>query len=256
MGFGLMEKSSSLSQLPRPDSASRLKERFGYGPKEPKVIDISARRDVIKGEFELFKEYEVTSKVFVHSAQDPSSPVITQLSAGSRVTVHCIGNGGRLKVSNTLGTVQGWVSSASLGKRASRNTDDNKDITRSNSLTSLFSNTSNTSRLSRASRAVSQAVSSSLTRRHCNKDLGLELIKHPKIGETVLAEGKVIVREEESMHSAKIMTLRGGCQFKILDYGTMNPNRLKVLVEGKIGWVSVLDKNLHEPLFGKRPESY
>lgn len=271
MGFGVMEKSSSLSQLTKNDSVSRLKERFGHGSKEPKVVDLSIRQDVVKCDFELHKEYEVTSQLLVHSTDDLSSSVVHELSSGSRVIVLCIKNDGRLKISNTLGTVQGWVPSVSCGKCMLRKTDNAKDREtwnsgmRSNSLTSFFSNSSSTSRLSRASRAVS----SSLTRlrgkkdlgldlpKHPKKDLGaLDLIKHPNIGDTVEAEGKVIVREEESMSSVKIMTLRGGSQLRILDYGKSNPNRLKVSVEGTVGWVSILDKNLHEPLFGKRPHSY
>lgn len=257
MGFGIMEKSNSLAKLTKGDSLSQLKERFGHGPKEPKVIDISVRH-VDKAQFELSKEYEVTSQLMVHSAEALSSCIVDELPAGSRVTVLGIGNGGRLKISNTLGNVQGWVSSMSLGKSMLCKTENIKDRDtwnsglRSNSLTSVFSNTSSTSRLSRASRAVS----SSLTRLRGKKDLGLTLTKHPQIGDIVEAEGKVIVREEESMCSLRTMTLTGGCQLRILDYGKANPNRIKVSVEGKVGWVSILDKNLHEPLFGKRPNSY
>jgi hypothetical protein len=271
MGFGVMEKSSSLSQLVKNDSVSRLKERFGHGPKEPMVVDLSIRHDVVKCALELSKEYEVTSQLQVHSAENLSSSVVNDISPGSRVVVLAIGNCGRYKVSNTLGTVQGWVSSVSSGKCMLRKTDNVKDHEtssnsglRSNSLTSFFSNASSTSRVSRASRVVS----SSLTRLRGKKDLGLDqtkqqkkdagldLTKHPQIGDTVEAEGKVIVREEESLSSQKIMTLRGGSQLRILDYGISNSNRLKVSVEGKVGWVSILDKNLHEPLFGKRPHSY
>jgi hypothetical protein len=259
MGFGSSARSESLSQLTKSDSVSRLKERFGHGPKEPKVIDISIRR-ADKDEFELSKEYEVASKLLVHSAEALSSPIVGEISAGSFVTVLRIGNGGRLQVTNSLGTVKGWVSSTSLGSNTLRKIDNIKDnqtsksLLRSNSLTSSFSNSSITSRVSRASRAVS----SSLTRLRGKekKDLGLELTKQPKIGELVETEGKVIVREEESMSSPKLMILYGGCQLRILDYGQQNPNRVKVSVEGKVGWVSILDKNLHEPLFGKRPNTY
>lgn len=256
-----MEKSDSWSQLAKSDSVSRLKERFGHGPKEPKVIDLSIRNGG-KAEFEPSKEYEVTGQLRVNAAEALSSPIVGDLPAGSRVTVLCVGNGGRLKVTNALGTVQGWVCPVSLGKTMLRKKDNikgNKEISnsglRSNSLTSLFSNGSNGSNVSRLSRA-SRAVSSSLTRLRGKKDPGLELTKQPKIGDLVEAEGKVIVREEESMSSLKILTLKGGCQLRILDYGQANPNRIKVSVEGKIGWVSILDKNLHEPLFGKRPHSY
>merc|ERR1711937_716547 len=104
----------------------------------------------------------------------------------------------------------------------SKDNETSKTLLRSNSLTSSFSNSSLTSRVSRASRAVS----SSLTRMRGKekKDLGLELTKHPKIGEVVEAEGRVIVREEESMSSPKIMTLHSGCQLRILDYGKQDMN--------------------------------
>lgn len=242
MGFGIMERS---------DSLSRLSKKFGQTPKEPRVIDLSIRREE-KLDFVLSREYEVLSPLMVSSAEALSSPIIGELSAGSCVTILGIRSGGRLKVTDALGTVTGWVSSTSLGRTMLRKIDDSQDNQtgfRSNSLTSFFSDASHASRASRASRAVS----SSLARLRGKKDHGLELTKHPNIGDVLEAEGKVIVRADESMSSLKILTLKGGCQLRVLDYGNLNRNRIKVSVEGTTGWVSVLDKNLHEPLFGQRP---
>lgn len=210
-------------------------------------------------ELELSKEYEVISQLLVSSAEDLCSPIVGDLSAGSRVTILCIGRRGRVKVSNALGTVQGWVSSNSLGKSMLRRTNDivGNDETSTprlckSTVSSLRvpSQASNASRVSRASRAVSSA----LTRLRGKKDRGLVLTKQLEIGDVVEAQDRVILREEESMSSLKILTLKGGCQVRIIAHGTTNPNRVKVSAEGtlKVGWVSILDQNLHQPLFGKR----
>jgi len=212
-------------------------------------------------ELELSKEYEVISQLLVSSAEDLCSPIVGDLSAGSHVTILCIGKRGRVKVRNTLGTVQGWVSSNSLGKSMLRRTNDivgNNEISTprlcKSSVSSLRvpSQASNASRVSRASRAVSSA----LTRLRGKKDRGLVLTKQLEIGDVVEAEDRVILREEESMSSLKILTLKGGSQVRIIAHGTTNPNRVKVSAEGtlKVGWVSILDQNLHQPLFGKRTD--
>jgi len=210
-------------------------------------------------ELELSKEYEVISQLLVSSAEDLCSPIVGDLSAGSHVTILCIGKRGRVKVRNTLGTVQGWVSSNSLGKSMLRRTNDvvgnNETSTPrlcKSSVSSLRvpSKASNASRVSRASRVLSSA----LTRLRGKKDRGLVLTKQLEIGDVVEAEDRVILREEESMSSLKILTLKGGSQVRIIAHGTTNPNRVKVSAEGtlKVGWVSILDQNLHQPLFGKR----
>jgi len=212
-------------------------------------------------ELELSKEYEVISQLLVSSAEDLCSPIVGDLSAGSHVTILCVGRRGRVKVSNALGTLQGWISSNSLGKSMLRRTNDivgnNETSTPrlcKSSVSSLRvpSQASNASRVSRASRAVSSA----LTRLRGKKDRGLVLTKQLEIGDVVEAEDRVILREEESMSSLKILTLKGGSQVRIIAHGTTNPNRVKVSAEGtlKVGWVSILDQNLHQPLFGKRSD--
>jgi hypothetical protein len=159
-------------------------------------------------------------------------------------------------VINYIGTMQGWVCPKSLGQSQLRKMETSKDL--SNRKSHLRSNSSLMSLLSdhvsHASRA-SRAACSSLTRAHGKKDLDLQLAPKPQIGDTLEADGRVIVREEESMISLKILTLKKGDRLRVLDYGKSNPNRMKVSVEGTIGWASILDKNLHQPLLGKRPHS-
>lgn len=248
-----MEKSDSLSRL----------TKLGI-LEEPKVIDVSVRHQD-KVEFDLFKEYETTSQLVVYSAEALSSPIVGELSAGSCVTVLSIGSGGRLKVTNPLGTVQGWVCSVSLGKSQLRKLDKSKDKPtlnsglRSNSLSSLLSDSSLASRASRASRTVSSSLAKLRAKKDDFKDLGLEPTRNPQIGDMLEAAGKTIVRSDESVASLKILKLKAGAQLRILDYGKTDPNRVKVSIldgSGMTGWVSVLEKNLHEPLFGKRPNPY
>jgi len=69
------------------------------------------------------------------------------------------------------------------------------------------------------------------------------------------------VREAESMASTKVLTVKRGCQAKILEYGKTSNNRVKVLVNGEIGWVTILHATLpnllqHEPLFAKRRPTF
>jgi len=246
MGFGIVERS---------DSLSRLAKRFSKGPKEPQVIDLSIRHEP-KQVFDLFKEYEVLRPLMVSSAQPLSSPTVGEISVGSCVTILAFGSGGRLKVTNAFGNVSGWITSTSLGEPVLREIDDSKDSKPPRTIGDIFRTNSSSSCLSNGSRAsrASRAVSSSLARLRGKKkdDLGLQLTKQPHIGDMLEADGKVVVREDESMSSAKILTLTSGSFFRVLDYGKINRNRMKVSVDGKTGWVSILDKNLHEPLFGQR----
>merc|ERR1711904_271803 len=69
-----------------------------------------------------------------------------------------------------------------------------------------------------------------------NVDCGLQPSKKPQIGDSVLTEGKIIVRETESMSSPKILV-----------FGKTSTSRVKVLVDGTIGWVTLFHMNLHEP---------
>lgn len=245
-----------IGNMERSESLSRLTKRLGK--KEPKVIDISAWRKE-KMEFELLREYETMGRLLVHSAEDLST-IVGELSAGSCVTVLSIGKDGhRLKVTNALGTVQGWICSLSLGKCQLCKTDGTVDklkqlnsSLRSNSLSSLFSDSSLASRASRASKAVSLSLTRLAPPLRSKKDLGLELNCYPNIGDKIEAvgRGRVTVRSDESMTSPQILKVEAGTQLRILDYGTTDPYRLKVSVAGKTGWVSI---SCHIPEF--RPVS-
>jgi hypothetical protein len=244
MGFGTIQRSDSLARLKK----EGLK-RFHLWPKEPKEIDLSVEN---KEEFDLSKEYEVQFQLMVNSAESESSPIIGGFPAGTCVKILCIGSTGssgrRLKVTNKSRTVSGWVPSVyrcqgSLVAIERKILDfsclRSQVRRRSNSLSNLPSR-----------------ISSSVTRTRSKTDLDSQPTKSPQIGDSLEMDGRVILREDESMSSPQILTVKGGCKMRILDYGKSSQNRVKVSVNGTVGWVTILDKNLHEPLFGRRPSTY
>merc|ERR1712224_664485 len=86
-------------------------------------------------------------------------------------------------------------------------------------------------------------------------DHGLGPSTYPTIGETLETAGRVVLREAESMSSAKVMTLKGGCQMHVLDLGKTSNNRVKVSANGTIGGVTILHTDLNKPFFAKRPHT-
>lgn len=249
MGFGSSDKGSSLT---------RLSNKFSRG--DTHIVDVSVRPAELvqdcKEVFDLFKDYEVTAPLLVRTDEDPGSLCVGEISPGSCITVLKIGGRSdqRLKVTNAQGTLSGWISPVSdkgelalQKKKASWGT----PCIRSNSLTSNHSNSSRTSVTSRASKAAS-AVSSSVSKLLQRTDPELTLIRHPQLGDLLETVGKVIVREGEPTDSPIVQTLKRGSQVRILQIGWSSANRVKVSVEGSTGWVSVLDKNQHEPLLARR----
>lgn len=242
MGFGA---------LPRTDSFARLKKeglkRFAMWQvgKSPKAIDLSVQDK--SEEFELFKEYEVKRQLFATSAESDGSPVVGGYPAGTYVRVLSIGkacgSARRLKVSNKSGSVIGWVSSMSYGEPS-------LDKTARSILD--FSSLRRNSR----SNSLSSMISSSATKLRSKDSLEKQPTKSPEIGDWLEVKGKVVMRETESMSSSKIVTLKGGCQMRIVDHGQNSKNRVKVSVDGNIGWVTILDTNFQEPLFGRRPHTH
>lgn len=240
MGFGTLQRSDSLARLKK-----EALKRFHIWPKEPKpiIIDLSVQD---RQEFELSKEYEVKCQLLVNSAESLSSPIIGGFPVGTHVTVLEIGtaclSGRRLKVTNKSGTVSGWVSSLAAGEPSLKKT--KREIL-------------DFSRFRSNSRLRSRSLSSlSATKLRNNADLGSQPTKYLQIGAILEHEGKVIVRETESMSSPKILTVTGGCQMQILEYGKSSQNRMKVSVNGTTGWVTILDSKLHEPLYDMRRHTY
>jgi len=263
MGFGTLQRS---------DSFARLKEeglrRFHMWPKSPRaIIDLSVQD---KEEFELSKEYEVKCQLLANSAESESSSVLGGFPAGTCVTVLRLGTTcsgiRRLKVTNKSGSVSGWVSSVHAGKpslcKVTRSCVLDFSLLRSNSGRVIgkpsAAQTSPTQKSNSGprSQSLSSRVSSSVNRLRGKADLGLQPTKYPQIGDWLEPEGRIVVRQDESISSLKILSVKGGCQMKILDYGKTSPSRVKVLVDGTIGWVTILDKNLLEPLCGRRPHTY
>jgi len=248
MGFGSLPRSDSFARL-RKEGFKRFQMQF-VG-REPKEIDLSVRDEP---EFEFEKEYEVKCQLMANYAESVSSPIVGGFPAGTYVTILRIGStcsgSCRLKVTNKSGTVVGWVPSVFAGEpslvKSCRKILDfsclRKNVRiRSNSLSSLTQ------------------VSPSVTKSHnktalCSSkaDFDLQPSKCTQIGDTLQTESRIILREAESMSSPKIMVVKGGSQMKILDLGKNSNNRVKVLVDGTIGWVTILHTNLHEPLFAKR----
>lgn len=252
MGFG---------SFPRTDSFVRLKQegvkRFHMWQvgREPREIDISVQEEK---EFEVSKEYEVTCQLMATQDESECSAIVGGFPNGTHVTILRIGStrsgSCRLQVKNKAGTLVGWVSTLFREKRTLRKVDRKildfsflrtKPRHRSNSMSQLSAS---------VSRLRNKTDSDDFG---CNSrtDHALGLSKCARIGETLETEGRVVLRETESMSSAKILTLKGGCQMHVLELGKSSNNRVKVSANGAIGWVTILHNHLNEPLFAKRPHT-
>lgn len=259
MGFGSFSPSDSFA-LSKSKSFARLRnegvKRFAmwHVGRQPKEIDLSVQEEP---EFELSKEYEVKCQLMATSAESASSPIVGGFPAGTRVTILSIGStcsgSCRLKVTNKSGTMAGWVPSVFAGEPTLVKSDRKildfsclraKSRLRSNSLSSLTQLSSSVTKSSNKTVLCSSKA-----------DFDLQPSKHTRIGDTLKTEGRIILREAESMSSPKIMVVKGGCQMKILELGKSSNNRVKVLVDGTIGWVTILQTNLPEPLL-KRPHTF
>eukprot|EP00746_Dinoflagellata_sp_MGD_P161295 gnl/MRDRNA2_/MRDRNA2_88383_c0_seq1.p1 gnl/MRDRNA2_/MRDRNA2_88383_c0~~gnl/MRDRNA2_/MRDRNA2_88383_c0_seq1.p1 ORF type:complete len:262 (+),score=39.52 gnl/MRDRNA2_/MRDRNA2_88383_c0_seq1:78-863(+) len=260
MGFGP-------HSLARTDSFARLKQeglkRFHmwHAGREPKEIDISVQ----EAEFEVLKEYEVTCQLIATCDESEcSSRVVGGFPTGTRVTILRMGStrsgSCRVQVTNKSGSLVGWVFTMSGAMKTLRKVDrkildfsalrKNARL-RSNSMTEL---SSSVSRL--RSHFQSKKVDfKEDTDCKSKTDHDMQPSKHLCIGETLETEGGVVLRETESMSSAKVLTLKGGCQMKVLELGKTSNNRVKVSANGTVGWVTILQTHLNEPLFAKRPRT-
>jgi len=253
-----------LSSLPRTDSFVRLKQEglkrwhMWHAGREPKEIDISVQ----EAEFEISKEYEVTCQLMATRDESECSPSVGGFPAGTYVTILRMGStrkgSCRVQVTNKSCTLVGWVCTMLGGQKTLRKEQRKildfsalrrQKTLRSNSMTQL---SDSVSRLRRnfQSYKIDFAEDSD-----CKSKLDHDgqSSKYPRIGETLETEGRLVLREAESMSSAKVLTLKGGCQMKVLELGKTSNNRVKVSVNGTIGWVTILHKFLNEPLFAKRP---
>lgn len=257
MGFAkrlALAAMGSNGDLPRSKSLARLKKeglkrfQMWHVGREPREIDISVQEP----EWELSKEYEVKCQLMATSDESATSAIIGGFPAGTYVKILRIGStcsgSCRLKVENKSGTVVGWVSSVWAGQPSLQKSDRKildfscmrtKPRLRSNSVPSLPN-------------LLTQPSNKKVLDCSSNVDCGLQPSKIPQIGDSVLTEGKIIVRETESMSSPKILVVKAGRPMKILDFGKTSNSRVKVSVDGTIGWVTLFHMNLHEPLFAKR----
>lgn len=263
MGFGTLTDSLS---LPRTDSFARLKQeglkRFHmwHAGREPKEIDFSVK----EVEFEVGKEYEVTCQLMATRDESqcsssaakaggfPSGTHVTILRMGSTSSGSC-----RVQVINKCGTLVGWVPTMLGAKKTLRKVDRkildfsalrSNSRLRSNSMSHL---SSSVSRLRNRFQSYKTDFEQDFD---CKSKIDHDLrpSKYVRIGEMLETEGKIVLREAEAMSSAKVLTLKRGCQMEVLDLGKTSNNRVKVSASGTIGWVTILHTHLNEPLFAKR----
>jgi len=253
MGFGSLPRSDSFARL-RKEGVKRLKMlHFG---REPTEIDLSVLQEP---EFAVSKEYVVQCQLMATSDECANSPIIGGFPAGTYVTIlhiggTCRGNC-RLQVTNKSGTLEGWVSSMWAGEPSLRKSD-RKILDFSFLRTNSRRRSRSVSSLTEISPSVTRPCNQTVLACRSKADCGLQPSKNLEIGDTLQTEGKIIVRETESMSSPKIVVVKAGCQMQILDFGKTFKDRVKVLVDGTIGWVTILHTNLHEPLFAKRPHTF
>lgn len=107
--------------------------------------------------------------------------------------------------------------------------------------------------LSCAPRPSRAPFASSVSQLFGQPDPGLELVWDPQVGERLEAAIKLTLRELEAMDSPEVQKLPRGVLLRIEELGQMNRNRVKIsLDDGKVGWISILDKKVHRPLLGRR----
>jgi hypothetical protein len=245
MGFGSLPRSDSLARLKREGVKRFHLWHFG---KEPKEIDLSLRSEA---EFEVseFKEYEVQCQLMVRRDESDCSTIIGGFPTGTYVKILRMGSicSGEyhLKVTNKPGTLSGWVSSGPEAYRNLRKVG-SKSKLRSNSMSQLAS----VSRR-RDKRAVAFDFGFD-----SKTDLDLQPSKGLRIGDTLETKGKVVLREAESMSSAKVATVKGGSEMTVLDFGKLSNNRVKVSVNGTRGWITMLNTQSHEAFFAQRPHTF
>lgn len=255
------------SSLPRTDSFARLKQeglkRFTmwHAGREPKEIDISVK----EAEFEVSKEYEVTCQLMATRDESESSSRVGGFPRGTHVTILRMGStrsgSCRVQVSNKSSTLVGWVFTTKEGLAGAKKTLRKVD----RKILDFSALRSNARLRSNSMSQLSGSVSRLRTHFQSYKtdfeedfdcksktDHDLRPSKYVRIGETLETEGRIVLREAESMSSAKVLTLKGGCQMTVLDLGKTSNNRVKVSANGTIGWVTILHTHLNEPLFAKR----
>lgn len=67
-----------------------------------------------------------------------------------------------------------------------------------------------------------------------------------------LDDEQAIMREDESIKSCKLQTMKPCIKVRVLQFGSAVSNRVKVYdtENGISGWISILDKNTKSPLLG------